>query len=163
MQGNGSKAEIGCLFPDGKNVIFQIIIVTRIMLICNLLPHTLIFWIIIVSQPAIIFQFHDFESILVLYYLIFSGTNMILQNLLKYTNFSFWNTGKRLAVGYSNGDIHVIDLGSAETKHIISSHESHKGTVTSIDCHLTNKVIISAGRDGKTIVNPVGEKTVHNW
>lgn len=54
----------------------------------------------------------------------------------------------------------MIDLSSAETKHVISFHDSHKGTITSIDCHLNNKVIISAGRDGKTIVNPVGEKTV---
>ena len=68
-------------------------------------------------------------------------------------NFCYF-LGTKLAVGFENGDIHIIDLKTSKIVSI-SAPNTHKAPVTSIDCHLNNNVIISSGNDGKTIINPL--------
>ncbi|XP_001604744.2 angio-associated migratory cell protein [Nasonia vitripennis] len=61
--------------------------------------------------------------------------------------------GRRLAVGYGDGVIRIIDLKSCTVLHTIPSNKGHNATITSIDCHKDNNLILSAAIDGKTIVS----------
>ncbi|XP_034176087.1 angio-associated migratory cell protein [Osmia lignaria lignaria] len=61
--------------------------------------------------------------------------------------------GKRVAVGYEDGVIGVIDLKSGSVLSSISSVLGHTSTITAVDCHSDNNLILSAAVDGKTIIS----------
>ncbi|XP_058803034.1 angio-associated migratory cell protein [Phymastichus coffea] len=61
--------------------------------------------------------------------------------------------GRRIVVGYNDGVIRLIDLKSCSVISTITSNMGHTSAITSIDCHLDNNIILSAGVDGKTIVS----------
>ncbi|XP_003699960.2 angio-associated migratory cell protein [Megachile rotundata] len=61
--------------------------------------------------------------------------------------------GKRIAVGYEDGVIRVIDLKSGSVLSSVSSVMGHTSTITTIDCHSDNNLILSAAVDGKTIIS----------
>lgn len=66
--------------------------------------------------------------------------------------YSFF-TGKRLVVGYEDGLIRVVDLKTCTVTATLPSSSGHSATITSIDCHLDNNLILSGSDDGKTIVS----------
>ncbi|OAD54328.1 Angio-associated migratory cell protein [Eufriesea mexicana] len=61
--------------------------------------------------------------------------------------------GKRIAVGYEDGVIRVLDLKTCSVLSTISSALGHSSTITAIDCYSDNNLIISAAVDGKTIIS----------
>lgn len=61
--------------------------------------------------------------------------------------------GKRLAVGYEDGTIRIVDLKSNSVIFTISPNLGHTQNVIAIDCYVDNNLIISAGVDGKTIIS----------
>ncbi|KOC66125.1 Angio-associated migratory cell protein [Habropoda laboriosa] len=61
--------------------------------------------------------------------------------------------GKRIVVGYEDGVIRVIDLKTSSVLSSISSASGHSSTITTIDCHSDNNLILSAAVDGKTIIS----------
>ncbi|XP_053981415.1 angio-associated migratory cell protein [Hylaeus volcanicus] len=60
--------------------------------------------------------------------------------------------GKRLAVGYEDGVIRIIDLKTSE-EISISSPLGHSATITTLDCHSDNNLLISSDVSGKTILS----------
>lgn len=61
--------------------------------------------------------------------------------------------GKHLTVGYEDGSIRIIDLKSNSNVAVIPSNTGHSSTITALDCHPDNNLILSAGFDGKTILS----------
>ncbi|XP_017878587.1 angio-associated migratory cell protein [Ceratina calcarata] len=61
--------------------------------------------------------------------------------------------GKRIAVGYEDGIIKIYDLKTNTVLSTISSALSHSSTITTIDCHPDNNIVLSAAVDGKTIIS----------
>ncbi|XP_076243626.1 angio-associated migratory cell protein [Calliopsis andreniformis] len=61
--------------------------------------------------------------------------------------------GKRIAVGYEDGIIRIIDLKTTSVLSIISSPLGHSSTITNLDCHSDNNLVLSAAIDGKTIIS----------
>lgn len=61
--------------------------------------------------------------------------------------------GKRIAVGYEDGTIRIIDLKTASVLSSISSTVGHSSTITTLDCHSDNNLILSTAVDGKTIIS----------
>ncbi|CAK9799234.1 Angio-associated migratory cell protein [Anthophora quadrimaculata] len=61
--------------------------------------------------------------------------------------------GKRIVVGYENGVLRIIDLKTSSVLSTISSASGHSSTITAIDCHPDNNLILSAAVDGKTIIS----------
>ncbi|XP_076765605.1 angio-associated migratory cell protein [Xylocopa sonorina] len=61
--------------------------------------------------------------------------------------------GKRIAVGYEDGVIRILDLKTSSVLSSISSTLGHSSTITTIDCHSDNNRILSAAVDGKTIIS----------
>lgn len=69
--------------------------------------------------------------------------------------------GKRVALGYSNGAICVIDL---KMNNVLSTTpgdptglHGHSDTITALDCHINDNLLISISQGGKTILS-----TAHN-
>lgn len=56
--------------------------------------------------------------------------------------------GKRIAVGYKDGVIRVIDLKTSSVLSTISSALGHSSAITAIDCYSDNNLILSADVDG---------------
>ncbi|XP_076634829.1 angio-associated migratory cell protein isoform X2 [Colletes latitarsis] len=67
--------------------------------------------------------------------------------------------GKRAALGYADGMIKVIDLQTS-SEISISSPLGHSSTITAIDCHPNNNLIISSDVDGKTILSIANSGTI---
>lgn len=65
--------------------------------------------------------------------------------------------GERIAVGYADGTIRVLNLKAENILATIPSNQGHLSIVTAIDCHKDNNLLISASIDGKTILS-----TSHN-
>lgn len=61
--------------------------------------------------------------------------------------------GKRLVVGYEDGTIRVIDLRTGSILAMVPSNLGHSATITALDCHSDNNLILSAAIDGKTILS----------
>lgn len=61
--------------------------------------------------------------------------------------------GKRLAVGYEDGTIRVFDLKTNTMLSSVPSGIGHTATITALDCHIDNNLIVSAAVDGKTILS----------
>lgn len=61
--------------------------------------------------------------------------------------------GKRLAVGYEDGAIRIVDLKSNSVLFTIAQNFGHTKTVIALDCYIDNNLIISAAVDGKTIIS----------
>lgn len=61
--------------------------------------------------------------------------------------------GKRIAVGYEDGTIRITDLKTSSILSSISSSLGHSSTITTLDCHSDNNLVLSAATDGKTIVS----------
>ncbi|KAK2584265.1 hypothetical protein KPH14_006672 [Odynerus spinipes] len=61
--------------------------------------------------------------------------------------------GKRLAVGYEDGTIRVFDLKTNTMLSSVPANIGHTATITALDCHLNNNLILSAAVDGKTILS----------
>ncbi|XP_012169711.1 angio-associated migratory cell protein isoform X1 [Bombus affinis] len=66
---------------------------------------------------------------------------------------SIFPDGKRIAVGYEDGVIRILDLKTSSVLSSISSALGHSSTITTIDCHWDNNLILSAAVDGKTIIS----------
>lgn len=64
-------------------------------------------------------------------------------------------------VGYEDGVLRVIDLKSCTVTTTIPSNVGHSATITSIDCHLDNNLILSSSDDGKTIVSSANTGKVY--
>lgn len=61
--------------------------------------------------------------------------------------------GRRIAVGYEDGTIRILDLKTSSILSSISSSLGHSFTITSLDCHSDNNLVLSAAIDGKTILS----------
>ncbi|XP_031771047.1 angio-associated migratory cell protein isoform X1 [Apis florea] len=61
--------------------------------------------------------------------------------------------GKRVAIGYEDGIVRILDLKTNSVLSFISSTYGHSHTITTIDCHSDNNLILSAAVDGKTIIS----------
>ncbi|KAF3420233.1 hypothetical protein E2986_09949 [Frieseomelitta varia] len=61
--------------------------------------------------------------------------------------------GKRIAVGYEDGVIRVLDLKTSTVLSSISSAVGHSSSITTIDCHWDNNLVLSAAVDGKAIIS----------
>lgn len=61
--------------------------------------------------------------------------------------------GKRIAVGYEDGVIRVLDLKTSTVLSSISSALGHSSAITTIDCHSDNNLVLSAAVDGKAIIS----------
>lgn len=61
--------------------------------------------------------------------------------------------GKRVAIGYEDGVVRILDLKTNSVLSFISSTYGHSHTITTIDCHSDNNLILSAAVDGKTIIS----------
>lgn len=82
---------------------------------------------------------------------ILSVENQKLKNLNSYI------AGKSIVVGHRDGTIRVISLKDNIVTATIPINEGHTDLVTSIDCHINNKLFISVSTDGKTMLS-----TSHN-
>lgn len=60
--------------------------------------------------------------------------------------------GKRIAVGYEDGALRIFDLKSAAVLATISSDFGHSSTITALDSHSDNNLIMSGAMDGKTVL-----------
>ncbi|XP_076168749.1 angio-associated migratory cell protein [Ptiloglossa arizonensis] len=60
--------------------------------------------------------------------------------------------GKRIAVGYEDGTIRIIDLKTKSVL-LILSPIGHSSTITTLDCHSDNNLLLSSSVDGKTILS----------
>ncbi|KAG5319273.1 AAMP protein, partial [Pseudoatta argentina] len=69
--------------------------------------------------------------------------------------------GKRAAIGYENGMIHVIDLKSNTLVSITSPDQTrlygHSSNIIALDCYMDNNLLISVSVESQTILS-----TVHN-
>lgn len=61
--------------------------------------------------------------------------------------------GKRLAVGYGDGTIRIFDIESRTLLASVPKTTGHTATITALDCHSDNNLILSAAVDGKTILS----------
>lgn len=61
-------------------------------------------------------------------------------------------SGKRIAVGYEDGTIRIIDLKTKSVL-LILSPIGHSSTITTLDCHSDNNLLLSSSVDGKTILS----------
>ncbi|XP_033342322.1 angio-associated migratory cell protein [Megalopta genalis] len=61
--------------------------------------------------------------------------------------------GRRIAVGYEDGIIRIIDLRTSSILSSISSSLGHSSTIVTLDCHIDNNLVLSAATDGKTIIS----------
>ncbi|XP_076671458.1 angio-associated migratory cell protein [Andrena cerasifolii] len=66
---------------------------------------------------------------------------------------AIFSDGKRIVVGYGNGMIKIIDLKTGSVLSSVSSAPGHSSTITTLDCHSDNNLILSAAVDGKTIIS----------
>ncbi|XP_043285332.1 angio-associated migratory cell protein [Venturia canescens] len=60
--------------------------------------------------------------------------------------------GKRLAVGYEDGTVRVLDLKTGTVQSTSTPGSGHSSAITDLDCQSDGKLIISAAVDGKTIL-----------
>ncbi|XP_032680889.1 angio-associated migratory cell protein isoform X2 [Odontomachus brunneus] len=65
--------------------------------------------------------------------------------------------GKSIVVGYRDGTIRMINLKDSTVTATIPISQGHTSLITSIDCDVNNKLLISVSTDGKTILS-----TAHN-
>lgn len=61
-------------------------------------------------------------------------------------------TGRRVVVGYENGTIRIMDLKTSNLLFTISPNVGHSSTITTLDCHTDNNLLLSAAVDGKTLL-----------
>lgn len=55
--------------------------------------------------------------------------------------------GKRIVVGYSDGSAKVFDLKTLDVLQHLSAHNAHTNTISSIDCHRDNNLIVTGSLD----------------
>lgn len=69
--------------------------------------------------------------------------------------------GKRAAIGYQSGTIHVIDLKSntvlSTTSRDQTRSHGHSSAIIALDCHMDNNLLISVSMGSQTILS-----TAHN-
>jgi WD40 repeat protein len=61
-------------------------------------------------------------------------------------------SGKRAAVGYEDGTVKVFDMKAGTVLHHIPQRQAHTGTITDMDCHPNNNLLITGGVDGHAVV-----------
>jgi WD40 repeat protein len=65
-------------------------------------------------------------------------------------NFKF--SGKRAAIGYGDGSIKIYDMKTASRLHHIPQGQAHSNTVSAMDCHSDNNLLITGGVDGHAVL-----------
>lgn len=65
----------------------------------------------------------------------------------------YFQPGKRIAVGYEDGALRLFDLKSGTVSSTISTDFGHTSTITALDCHPDNNLLMSGAMDGKTILS----------
>ena len=61
-------------------------------------------------------------------------------------------TGKRIAVGYDDGTVRVMDLKTGEIISTSAPGTGHSGAITELDITPNSKLLISGAVDGKTFL-----------
>lgn len=65
---------------------------------------------------------------------------------------AFLHDGKRAVICYANGIIKIYDLKTSQVLHTIGSLEGHSGTVSCIDIHPDNNLIVTGGEFGQIVL-----------
>ncbi|KDR08461.1 Angio-associated migratory cell protein [Zootermopsis nevadensis] len=60
--------------------------------------------------------------------------------------------GKRMAIGYADGSLKIFDTKTATVLHHVPQGQAHTGTITDMDCHPDNNLLISSSVDGHAVV-----------
>ncbi|GFG40869.1 hypothetical protein Cfor_08899 [Coptotermes formosanus] len=60
--------------------------------------------------------------------------------------------GKRAAVGYEDGTVKVFDMKACTVLHHVPQGQANAGTVTDMDCHPDNNLLITGSVDGHAVI-----------
>ena len=60
--------------------------------------------------------------------------------------------GIRAAIGYENGEVNIYDIKNAKILHNIHEGQAHSDSITDMDCHPDNNLLITGGTDGRAVV-----------